>query len=114
MRDSYPFLSGAVMGFTIYAGDMLFRPRLGGGLQEMLLFLVEGAVCDLVYNSMKTDCTSDCSVFSGMTLKGSAVAGITIFISDLFLRPQNFGGLGSELIKFLIQGMIVMLALTYL
>lgn len=111
---SGPIVQGSLMGLAIYAADMILRPRLAGGTgMEILLFLVEGLACDLVYGALKktNDFTKD---FGGnVSLQKSAIAGLTIWISDFFLRPGNVNGLGPEFVKFLLQGFLVMMVFNY-
>ena len=111
---NHTLIKGGIMGVVIAALDMALRPKMAGGLQEILLFGLEGFSCYLVYKFGSTPAGShtcgnifgqDPSMFY-LTLVG----GLTIWITDLFLRPQNMFGAGMEMFKFILQGMIVVFA----
>lgn len=112
MSDSGFFIGGLLTGGVIFLGDMLLRPRFKGGIGEILCFAIEGAFCELAYHIAKKDKT--CNLMDNITLQGSAVAGLTIWFSDLLIRPEMFSGVGIESIKFFLQGAIVYLVLGYI
>lgn len=110
-----PLIQGLMMGGAIFMTDLLLRPNLAAsGMMEILLFFAEGAICDLVYDAM-SGCGSGGKMFGigNLSLKKSALGGLTIWLSDFFLRPQVVTGAFSEIVKFLIQGMLVMLVFNY-
>lgn len=110
---THPLFQGLLMGGAIYGLDLLLRPSLAtSNVMEILLFFIEGVGCDFVYRMMnKPDSSSACSF--AFDVKKSTMAGVTIWLTDIFLRPQMFNGLISEIMKFFIQGMLVMLVFNY-
>jgi hypothetical protein len=108
---THPLVSGILMGGIIYLGDLFLRPRLAEGFMEILLFGVEGVLCDIAYGVINGGSLE--GMFKDISIKKSISAALTIWITDIFLRPQNFSGMGTEMIKFFIQGFIVMMVLGY-
>jgi len=111
----HPIISGLMMGGAIYGLDMMLRPQFAAnGMMEVVLFLIEGAACDIVY-SMTNRGTRGlggfATAFENISLMKSLLAGGTIWLTDMFLRIDNFGSAGSEMFKFLIQGFIVYVVL---
>ena len=47
----------------------------------------------------------------GEPLPGVSIAGGTLWLTDILLRMNDFGGTGTEMLKFFIQGFIVYLVL---
>lgn len=106
-------VNGALMGLGIFAIDMFLRPQFATSqLMELALFAIEGVVCDLIYGMVAGTHSSD-GLESNITVNKSLVAGATIWVSDLFLRPAFFGGAGMEILKFLVQGILVMMVFNY-
>lgn len=114
----HPIIAGSIMGAAIGALDMALRPRFASGFMELFLFALEGAgafiVYKMVYHPSWTgfgcstgDGTSSTMSLDGNLIQKSLVGGLTIWLTDLLLKPTNIGGMGSEYIKFLIQGIIV-------
>lgn len=109
MAYEHPFMKGAMMGLGIFVADMVLRPQFTASpAMELVLFMVEGVVCNLVYGMVDNN-LKDGSV----DFKKSAAAGITIWLTDFFLRPAFVGGIGMQLVKFLLQGLIVMMVFNY-
>lgn len=109
MTYSHPLLKGAFMGIGIFATDMLLRPQFSAsGVMELVLFGIEGVVCNLIYGAVEENLTG-----GSINLHKSAAAGITIWLTDFFLRPNFVGGIGMEMAKFLLQGIIVMMVFNY-
>ncbi len=104
-------LGGLLTGGVIFLGDMVLKPMLKGGLMEILCFAIEGALCEVVYHVAKKNKT--CGLMDNITLQGTAVAGIVIWLTDFLIRPESFTGVGMESIKFFLQGFIVYLSLGY-
>jgi len=96
------------MGLAIYGLDMLLRPNFANGGMELLLFGLEGIACDLIYGMIKKSNDYSAGFGSNITLGRSLMAGGTIWLTDMLLKPEMFRGLGSEIFKFLLQGIIVM------
>ena len=48
-KMTHPLFSGLVMGGVIYVGDLLLRPNFAAGGMEMILFGIEGMICDIAY-----------------------------------------------------------------
>lgn len=113
MSTTHPLFQGLLMGGTIYLLDIFLRPGLAtSNVMEILLYFVEGVGCDFVYRYMgRPEGSTGCSM--SLDVKKSVMAGVTIWISDIFLRPQMFNGLMSEMIKFGIQGLLVMLVFNF-
>ncbi len=106
-------ISGALMGMGIFAVDMFLRPQFAASqIMELLLFAIEGVVCDLIYG-LVSDTRTESGFSNNVTINKSLFAGATIWVSDLFLRPAFFGGAGMEIMKFLIQGILVMMVFNY-
>ena len=111
---THPILTGFAMGGAIYALDMMLRPQFAANAgMEIILFLIEGAACDVVYGMLSISGHNFKSAFGNISLMKSLLAGTTIWISDMFLGVQTFGGLGSEMIKFFLQGFLVYFVLGY-
>jgi hypothetical protein len=110
-KMTHPLFSGLVMGGVIYVGDLLLRPNFAAGGMEMILFGIEGMICDIAYGVINGGSLE--GMFKDISIKKSISAGLTIWITDMFLRPETFTGMGTELIKFFIQGFIVMMVLGY-
>ena len=106
-------VGGALMGAAIYLLDILLRPQFANGGMELILFLIEGVACDLVYGLIEDSYTAGSGFGTNVSVKKSVVAALTIWLTDIFLRTSNFTGAGTEMIKFFIQGFIVMFALGY-
>lgn len=116
----HPLIKGLFMGAAIWVSDLVLVPRAGQGFGEILRFALEGMAVYLTYEIMSNNgmpgsggglfCNSG-SLFSAGFLKNSTVAALTIWASDLLLRPQFFGGAGLELLKFWIQGFLVLIVL---
>ena len=112
MPDNSGFIMGGLLtGGVIFLGDMVLKPKLQGGILEILCFAIEGALCEFVYHIVKKD--KACGIMDNITLQGSAIAGLVIWATDFFIRPEMFGGVGMESIKFFLQGFIVYLSLGY-
>lgn len=111
MPDSGLIIGGLLTGGVIFLGDMVLKPKLQGGILEILCFAIEGALCEVSYHIAKKD--KACSLLDNITIQGSAVAGIMIWLTDFFIRPEMFGGVGMESIKFFLQGFIVYLSLGF-
>ena len=105
-------VTGFLMGGAIFLIDTILRPQFATGGMELLLFLLEGVACDFIYGAIEKTNTSG-SFGGNISLMKSITAGLTIWLTDIFLRPENFTGLGTETIKFFLQGFIVMLVLQY-
>lgn len=108
-------ITGLSMGGAIYFLDMLLRPQFASFAgMEVILFLIEGAACDVVY-SMTSRGSKGLgglsTAFDNISLMKSLVAGATIWITDIFLRMNTFNGGAQEMIKFFLQGFIVYFAL---
>lgn len=103
------------MGGAIYGLDMMLRPQFAvNGMMELVLFLIEGAACDVVYTMSQRGSRgfgSFASSFENLSLVKSLLAGGTIWLTDMFLRVDSFGGESTEIVKFIIQGFIVYVAL---
>lgn len=114
-KMTHPILSGLAMGGAIYALDMMLRPQFAfNSGMEVVLFLIEGAACDIVYSMTSRTgrgFRGFGDAFESISLMKSVMAGATLWLTDILLRMQNFGGAGSEMIKFFIQGFIVYLVL---
>lgn len=111
MTGSYdhPFMKGAFMGMGIFLTDMVLRPQFtSSSMMELVLFGIEGVVCDLIYGMAEENLKT-----GSVNFKKSAVAGLTIWLSDFFLRPAFVGGIGMEIFKFLLQGILVMMVFNY-
>lgn len=107
-------ISGALMGMGIFAVDMFLRPQFAvSQVMELLLFAIEGVVCDIIYGLISDTRDSSGGFGKNVTINKSLFAGATIWVSDLFLRPAFFGGAGMEILKFLIQGILVMMVFGY-
>ena len=105
-------VGGALMGGAIYLLDVLLRPQFASGGMELILFLMEGVACDFIYGIIEKS-NVDGKFGDNVSVRKSITAGVTIWITDIFLRTSNFTGAGTEMIKFFIQGFIVMFALGY-
>lgn len=112
----HPIIAGSIMGAAIGALDMALRPRFANGFMELFLFALEGAgayiVYKFVYHPNWTGFGCSTGDGTGMAMDGaliqkSLIGGLTIWLTDLLLKPQNFSGMGGEYIKFLLQGIIV-------
>lgn len=114
----HPIITGSIMGAAIGALDMALRPRFASGFMELFLFAIEGAGAYVVYKLLYHpnwsmgcltggDGTSGAVTLDGNLIQKSLVGGLTIWLTDLLLKPTNMGGIGGEYIKFLIQGIIV-------
>jgi hypothetical protein len=111
-KMTHPIVSGILMGGVIYLGDLLLRPQFAAGAgMEVILFMIEGLFCDVAYGVINGG--SLAGFLHEVSLKKSISAGLTIWVTDFFLRPQNFSGMGMEFIKFALQGFIVMMVLGY-
>lgn len=117
---THPLFQGLLMGATIFGLDVFLRPRAGekGGIMEIMLFFAEGAACDIVYGMVKGGCANAGDhdlgdLFKTISIRKSIMAGLTIWLTDFFLRPENFKGELNAIIKFGIQGMMVMFVLGY-
>lgn len=109
MTYDKPLLKGAFMGIGIFATDMVLRPQFAASsMMELLLFGVEGVVCNLIYGTVQGTMKS-----GSINFKKSVVAAITIWLSDFFLRPAFIGGIGMEMVKFLLQGILVLMVFNY-
>lgn len=114
-KMTHPIISGLMMGGAIYGLDMMLRPQFAfNAAMEVVLFLIEGAACDIVY-TMTTRTGrgfgSFGDAFESISLMKSLLAGGTLWLTDILLRMNNFGGTGTEMLKFFIQGFIVYLVL---
>lgn len=117
---THPIIAGSIMGAAIGGLDMALRPRFANGFMELFLFALEGAGAYIVYKilyhpnwagfgcSTGDDTTTTKSLgLDGNLIQKSLIGGLTIWLTDLLLKPANINGMGSEYIKFLIQGIIV-------
>ena len=90
--------------------DMALRPGLGSGFGQILRFLIEGTGCALIYAYMSN---GELKYGDGYTFQDSRgvrdtlTAAVTLFLTDEFLRPEIVRGLGSESMKFMLQGLLV-------
>ena len=113
---SHAIISGLSMGGAIYFLDMLLRPQFASFAgMEIVLFLIEGAACDVVYSMLGKGSHGFgqfATAFENLSLMKSIVAGATIWITDIFLGMGTFSGTGQEAIKFFLQGFIVYFALS--
>lgn len=113
---SHPLISGITMGGAIYFLDMLLRPQFSAYAgMEVLLFLIEGAACDVVYSMTgrgSRGLGGFASAFENISLMKSIVAGATLWITDIFLRMSAFNSGAIEMLKFFIQGFIVYFVLS--
>lgn len=109
---THPLFNGLLMGAGIYVCDLVLRPQFAiNDLMSILLFFVEGAVCDVIYSSIHAGKTG--KIMDYMSIKKTVLAGATIWITDFLLRPEYFAGMGMEIIKFFLQGVIVLMVLGY-
>lgn len=108
---THPLLSGLLMGGVIYLGDILLRPNFAQGGMEVILFGIEGLLCDIAYGVINGG--SFAGMMQDISIKKSISAGLTIWITDFFLRTQSFAGMGMEFIKFFLQGLIVYMVIGY-
>jgi len=106
---THPLIEGSIMGLAIFGVDMILRPNFASSnVMEMLLFLLEGVACDLVYGMLKSTNSLGNGFGSNISLVKSIMAGATIWLSDMFLRPTFTGSPTMELLKFLVQGILVL------
>lgn len=109
LNMSNPIMSGIVMGVGIFATDMILRPQFTSSqMMELLLFAVEGIVCDLIYGGINSNLLT-----GSINFKRSVLAGLTLWLTDFFLRPAFVGGIGMEIMKFLLQGIFVLMVFNY-
>ena len=110
---THPLFQGLLMGGAIFACDMLLRANFAtSNLMQILLFFVEGIACDIVYTAT-CGCATKGDFLSGINLKRSAMAGTVIWITDFILRPQVVSGVLNEMLKFGIQGLIVVVVFAF-
>lgn len=107
MYSKHPIITGGTMGLVLSVLDMALRPRLASGLAEVFLFFVEGASCYVIYKMMSTDKRAATYTLDGTLISNSTLAGLTIWLTDFVIRPGMLGGPGTEIVKFLLQGIIV-------
>ena len=104
-------LTGLVMGGGIFIMDMVLRPNLGEGFAELARFLIEGTGCAMIYAYMENEDGlpygdgNDWKQDKGIRL--TLTSAITLYFTDMFLRPEIVRGIGSESMKFILQGIIV-------
>lgn len=111
---THPLFQGLLMGGAIFAADMLLRPMLAtSNLMQILLFFVEGIACDIVYAATCRCGGGSGDFLSGINLKRSAIAGVVIWITDFILMPQVATGFMNEMLKFGIQGLIVVVVFAF-
>lgn len=109
MSYDNPFIKGSIMGMGIFLTDMVLRPQFSASnMMELVLFGVEGIVCDLIYGMLHENMRE-----GSVNFKKSLVAGLTIWLSDFFLRPAFVNGIGMEVVKFLLQGILVVMVFNY-
>lgn len=107
MYSAHPIITGGTMGLVLSVLDMALRPRLASGVAELFLFFVEGASCYVIYTMMTTEKKAATYALDGSLISNSTLAGLTIWLTDFFVKPAMLGGAGTEIIKFLLQGIIV-------
>lgn len=109
MSYDNPFLKGSIMGMGIFLTDMVLRPQFSASnMMELVLFGVEGIVCDLIYGMLNENMRE-----GSVNFKKSLMAGLTIWLSDFFLRPAFVNGIGMEVLKFIMQGILVVMVFNY-
>jgi len=115
MTRTHPIIEGSLMGLAIFGLDMLLRPRFasGGGGMEFILFGIEGIACDFIYGVIKKSNKTGGSFGENITLMRSLLAGAVIWGTDILLRTQFVTGGGMEILKFILQGIIVMFVFSY-
>lgn len=107
MYSSHPIFTGGAMGLTLSVLDMALRPRIAEGLAEVFLFFVEGCACYVIYKAMVTEEKAATYALDGSLISNATLAALTIWLTDFVIKPAMLGGAGTEIIKFLLQGIIV-------
>jgi hypothetical protein len=76
-------ISGALMGMGIFAVDMFLRPQFAASqIMELLLFAIEGVVCDLIYGFV-SDTRTESGFSNNVTINKSLFAGATIAVCGI-------------------------------
>ena len=114
----FSFISAVKSGFAIYALDVALRPQLGEGAMAMMRFYLEGLAVYYLKNMEDCECApaaapsasaavGDSISYDDFVFGEPTIIAATIWVSDMFLKPEMFKGFGSEILKFIIQGAIV-------
>ena len=109
-----PIIQGSLMGVAIFVTDMILRPQFSASnMMELLLFGLEGVVCDFFYGFIHATRDSSAGYGKNISVRKSIAAGFTIWLTDFFLRPAFIGNVGMEMMKFLLQGIFVLMVFNY-
>ena len=98
-------MNSAVIGTVLYVSDILIRPRFGNGPMQFLRIGLEGYAVVYAQQKMNSDSCSDIDVKFTEVL----VMSLVIFITDMLLAIAYVGNIGTEILKFYLQGLIVSL-----